>query len=175
MRASLRSSTWNLHQKIEAVWTLDGGFKGRDSYLGFLANLAVAHRALGIPAALAMGDADAYTEETKRVEALAEDLGVPAWPKPPLAEMSPSYGWGVAYVLNGSTLGASSMLKQGHIQDGWPSAYMRLGRTYVTSGKLKAFFEALNTAALDQAEVNRGALDTFAVFENTVPAPAKVA
>ena len=167
MRASLRRTTHSLHQKLETLWTPDNRFATEDDYRSFLRALLKAHSEVGVRAAAGRDDAADFVLEKQRITALATDLeiGLPAAPTMP--PLSADYSWGVGYVLNGSTLGAAIILKQNFVEPTWPSAYMRLGRAYVRAGNAKSFFNTFDSLALNGSEVERGAIDTFSLFDDT--------
>lgn len=167
-RAKLEAATRALHDRTEALWAGTGGFSTRTKYLAFLATLLDAHHRLGLPAAEARKAEGDIADEQIRLEALYADTGrVPL--APVTVRPSPSYAWGIGYVLNGSALGAVMMLKEGHVPEGWPTAYLEEGCAYAKSGKLAAFFRALDAAELDMDEAALGARDTFAVFLEAAP------
>ena len=165
MRLSLRDKTYELHQRLEQLWTPQGHFDSISSYRRFLRLLLKAHSGVGLRAAASRGDPDELTLEQDRVLALSVDLAIPspALPMPP-SSMPHDYAWGVGYVLNGSALGASIILKNSYILQNWPSDYMTLGRSYVKTGRAKHFFKLFDSLHLDTAEVERGAIDTFLLF-----------
>lgn len=162
-RAKLEAATRALHDKTEALWAGTEGFSTRAHYLAFLTTLLDAHHRLGLPAARAREAEEDIADEETRLKALHADTG--HGPLAPIrARPSPSYAWGIGYVLNGSALGAVMMLKEGHVPEGWPTAYLEEGRAYAKSGKLAAFFRALDAAELDMDEATRGAQETFELF-----------
>lgn len=165
LRDRLRSSTHGLHARIEAIWSPGQGFASAQAYRRFLEVLLHAHRMVGLPAAKARLDAIEIAYETARIDALYQDLDRPAEPETVPPPMGFAEAWGAGYVLNGSALGASMMLKGGYLGSDWPSRYMALGGEYVRSGNLRRFFDALNTRPLDIASVERGAKAAFALFE----------
>lgn len=163
MRPILQETTRAVHHRIEAMWTPSGGFSSEDHYRAFLRALFRVHTTIGLAAALRRSEG--VVEEAARIAALADDLEMEAPPRvAPLAE-SVDYAWGVGYVLNGSALGASILLKSGAVAETWARRYLERGRTYAQTGQLRRFFDALNTAPLHLAGVQAGALDTFAAFE----------
>ena len=169
-RRLLRAATQDLHDETERAWSTSGGFGSREHYLSFLKAIRGVHVAIGFPAAELIGTRKEIAEENARIRALSEDLGeAPHWTSPD-QPLSRSFAWGVGYGLNGSTLGASVMLKAGHCRAEWPSAYFRLGRDYVQSGRLARFFQSLDAADLELEKAVAGAR---AVFERLASAPAE--
>ena len=158
----LRVATQDLHDETERTWSTPGGFRSRDQYIAFLGAIRAVHIALGLPSARLIGAEEEITEEIARVRTLSKDLGDEPARVSPDRILSESFAWGVAYGLNGSTLGASVLLKAGHCQEGWPSAYLRRGRDYARSGRLVRFFEALDTADIEVADAVAGAREVFA-------------
>ncbi|MEM9060698.1 MAG: biliverdin-producing heme oxygenase [Pseudomonadota bacterium] len=161
MRATLRAATRELHAKIEEMWTPDGGFGSRQTYLDFLYALLCVHQQLGVPAALRRGDPEDAAEEYRRIRALCNDLELPRPRSLGLNELDEGFAWGVGYVLNGSSLGATILLDRGALQPDWPTQYLSVGREYVKSGHLKRFFDSLNVVGHDPKSVQRGAFATF--------------
>lgn len=162
LRSGLRDVTRALHDEIEAIWTPAGGFASRQTYLDFLSTLLLVHRRLGAPAALRRGDPEDVIEEHRRVAGLTEDLDAAPSRTMAVEDIDEGFAWGVGYVLNGSSLGAAVLLKAGALGEDWPTRYLMMGRDYVTSGRLKRFFDALNAVNHDPDTVQEGA---FAAFE----------
>ena len=167
LRGDLRQMTADVHANLETRWFGTGGFTSRSHYEEFLRQAFGVHRDLGLPAAQVWGDEDAVTGERARIAHLASDLGAKPDHRGDRRTMTESYAWGVAYVLNGSCLGASVMLKRGDIPDDWPSRYFAHGRTYVQNGGLKRFFEKLNAAPIDPGAASQGANACFEAFMST--------
>lgn len=167
MRSSLRKTTYSLHQRLEQLWTPQDHFVSISSYRNFLRLLLNAHCEVGFRAAIARGDETELTRESERVAALGVDLTISS-PEASLTPAMPnSYAWGVGYVLNGSALGASIIVKKNYILNNWPSKYMKLEQNYVRTGQMKKFFENLECSDLDVSEVERGAIATFLLFDKT--------
>ena len=59
------------------------------------------------------------------------------------------------------------LLKGGQLGSDWPRKYLQLGRDYAGSGRLKLYFDALNTLQLDTDDVLQGALRTFTLFDTS--------
>ncbi len=156
-RVGLRDATWPIHQRLEALWTPGGGFSSEKMYLRFLVALLDAHRSLGGPASRALRDADAQATEGQRVMALMGDLGIADPVAGGPTSMDPDEAWGVCYVLNGSALGATFLLKGDLLSPDWPTSYLRLGQAYVRSGQLKRFFDALEDCPSKTEAVTKGA------------------
>ncbi len=168
MRGALRAATQCLHDRIERIWSPNGAFETRSTYLDFLRMLLRTHETLGLAAANARGQDTEISDEAARINALRLDLGQGPEVLRPTGSLAEDYAWGVAYVLNGSALGATMLLKHDRLGPEWPREYLRLGQAYVQSGHLKRFFDALNTGPHDPAQVLRGARDTFARLEPSV-------
>lgn len=172
-RGHLRKTTNDLHRSIEKVWASDDGFRSIGHYQSFLSRILCAHREFGVRAVYALADArpDACTawsipDERMRQTAVCRDLGIPVEQNACGSLTGQSYAWGVGYVLNGSAMGASIMLRGGHVKPDWPVEYFQTCQAYVRSGRLKAFFDQMNGAQLDLGEATQGASDVFAVFED---------
>ncbi|MEM1161760.1 MAG: biliverdin-producing heme oxygenase [Pseudomonadota bacterium] len=176
VRTVLRKVTQTLHRQTETVWTPSGRFVSEESYHKFLGALLSAHKEVGLAAAIARGDDEEAEEESRRIEALTADLQLdsPVCAPVPGIEMTPDYAWGVSYVLNGSALGASILLKGDALAPHWPRRYLTLGHQYARSGRLKNFFERLNTEAERSPAVERGATDTFSILFKAAPKRARV-
>lgn len=163
-RDALRAATHDLHDEIERTWSTGSGFASRAAYEAFLAKLLGVHLDMGVAAAIARGSDAERREELRRIDALGTDLGHDTIGTPRFCDMDPDYAWGVGYVLNGSSLGASMMLRDGAMSADWPKAYLGLGRAYAKDGHLKRYFADMNTLAPNADRVRNGALDTFAAL-----------
>lgn len=154
------------------------GFATRRSYDAFLRTLLIAHQSLGFPSAKRRSP-DAESEERDRISALKEDLGKGTTINCERTVPNDSYGLGVAYVLNGSCLGAASLLAKGAIHADWPSAYLRLSGAFAKSGRLGAFFRELNASDIELEDAILGANDVFELMFGTCATiagrPARVA
>jgi heme oxygenase len=172
-REYLREATSASHDAVELQWVRDDAFQSLSDYLAFLTVLHRVHIAFGRPAAIARNHSDDICEEDCRIDALCADLHLGEGLTHPLPAtcpaMAPAYAWGVGYVLNGSALGAAILLGRQGVRPDWPSSYLSLGRSYAQTGKLKQFFDRLNTIDLDPAAMVMGARDTFALFGDPAP------
>ena len=164
IRAKLRFLTAQAHADLESLWSVSDGFASKAVYMRFLERAWRVHRGLGQAAATVWGDADALDVERERIACLAEDLGGRSASCPSQPGLSVGYAWGVAYVLNGSSLGASIMLKRGDIPRDWPDRYFQHGRQFVQTGQLKRFMDRLNSADIDLTDATRGARACFEAF-----------
>lgn len=176
LRTFLRARTSLAHDTLEQGWFGPDGFRSVESYRGLLLQSLHVHLTLGLPAADLWGTPDDAALERARLRALISDTGVDAntLSQPMSSLDTTSHAWGVAYVLNGATLGASVMLKTGKLRAGWPHQYMLHGRAFVQSGGLMRFFERLNAAEIDPDCAVAGANACFAAFAQGSPAPAPV-
>ncbi|MEL7027369.1 MAG: biliverdin-producing heme oxygenase [Pseudomonadota bacterium] len=164
LRETLREATRELHQTTEMLWTKSDEFQTKDAYLNFLATVLKVHIGSGLPAAIARGDRTEIAEERTRIDALCKDLDCSHVELNPPRAMDQDRAWGVGYVLNGSAIGATVMLRGGYLGEDWPQAYLHVGQAYVQSGKLKRFFDALEDGPQDATAVTAGAMDTFKLF-----------
>lgn len=164
-RDALRHLTARVHEVTEAHWTRDGAFKSKACYLTFLARLLNVHQSLGLSAVLALGHAESIKEEKRRISALPTDLASATDViSLTLPTVDADEAWGIAYVVNGSPLGASMMLKNKQIPADWPSEYMHLTAEFARSGRLKTFFEAMISAEPELAKATKGATRYFAAL-----------
>ncbi len=169
-RHHLRDAVGTNHAMAEQAWMADGKFSSPEKYEDFLRALLIAHLSLGLPAALHRRCVSELGLERERIFALRKDLGLKVDVIPEGLILSNSYAWGVAYVLNGSCLGAAVLLKSGAIEPAWPSAYLRTSQSCVSSGRLGAFFRALNAFPLHRPDAVAGARDVFTVLSEA-PSP----
>lgn len=163
-RDALRAAIRESHDRAEAIWTGAGGIHVPDVYRDWLTCLCGVHTRIGLPAARILGYAGEIEEELRRIEALSGDIGQPV---PDVAPRGPQVGgadwaWGVRYALNGSMLGATQMLKSPDMAHHVRRAYLTCAHAYATSGKLAAFFRALNDRQLDLDAARAGAEQVFA-------------
>ena len=167
-RAELRHLTQSAHDRAEALWSADGSFTDQRAYAAWLAAMQHVHRQFGLPAAQLLGREHETAEQT-RLAALSQDLDrdTPSGPVP--HQQCQSRAWGILYALNGSALGASHLMKSGEMGRTWPNAYITCMRAYATSGRLKHFFDRLDTSRLDLTAASDGARQVFAA----VAAPAQ--
>ncbi len=174
LRQDLKHATRAQHQRLDGYLGNKAEFQTRQQYLLFLWALIDTHKKFGLPAARQRGISDDLKLEYQRIVALEQDLGLPlaynnSHPLEPLWKSQTndcmSYAWGVGYVLNGSTLGASMMLKYNFLAPKWPRAYLTLGRDYAQSGQLKRFFNSLARQELNLEAAISGARETFLHLE----------
>ncbi|MEL6585556.1 MAG: hypothetical protein AAFY65_09330 [Pseudomonadota bacterium] len=158
-RAVLRDATRAAHGAAEARWVWQGRFRSRGAYGDWLRRLLRAHCTLGLPAAQVLGDAH---QERLRIRALRSDLGLSGAGARGPEPLDLGTAWGVAYALNGSALGASSLLTSGAVSRDWPQAYLRVLRDYARGGGLRAFFDDLDAASVPRAQMVQGAQAVFA-------------
>jgi heme oxygenase len=92
---------------------------------------------------------------------LANDLGLSKVKKTDISSPNSAWSWGVLYALNGSSLGASVLLKKGAIDAAWPRQYLEEMRRFAKSGMLKSFFDELNAAPFKVEDMATGANDVF--------------
>lgn len=161
-RDYLRKATQSAHQNAETGWTRNGRFAGLTIYRQWLERMLRAHQTLGLPACLALGGHAEWAREQRRIACLRADLGLGSARPDEIADMSRDLGWGVAYALNGSAIGATRLIKPGITPDDWPGSYLHEMADYAKSGALWAFFRALDGATPDLAEATRGAFRVFA-------------
>ena len=167
LREDLKRDTRKLHDRLEAMWTREDKFASHGHYIAFLKAILEAHVTVGVAAAQRTGVGGAVALEHDRIAALCDDLG--CGPRVPntAQDLAFGYAWGVGYVLNGSTIGAASIMKSGFLEPGWPRCYMALGQSYAKAGGVAAYFEQLDTLEADRGSVLQGALETFALFERS--------
>ena len=164
MRTKLRRLTAQIHVDLETLWSFSNGFSSQEMYLRFLTQAFHVHTGLGQAAAPIWGDVDAQAIERARIDCLIDDLDGLHLPAACVPDLSDSQAWGVAYVLNGSCLGASVMLKRGDIPQDWPSSYLAHGRDFVHSGQFQMFMERLNRADIELHGATLGARTCFKAF-----------
>lgn len=172
LRNRLKQATSRQHAMLDRYWGGSGRFLSESAYRAFLHRLLLAHSQLGLPLA---PTAALRGLEAERLEALRQDLrhdllrleGLALSPAPaPSVATSRCFGWGVAYVLNGSAMGASLMLKRGYLAPDWPRAYLTLGQSFAKSGALSRFFAQLETEVADPKDAEQGARVTFELLGN---------
>lgn len=164
LRSTLRALTSLAHAQTEQAWTTPGGFATRASYAAFLTRAFHVHATLGRSAVQLWGEAEDRSTEQARLHCLQADLNCPPLPCAAPGALSLGQAWGVAYVLNGSCLGAASMTRNGTLRQSWPARYMDHGSAFVRSGALRRFFERLNAAPIDPDQAIAGAQRCFAAF-----------
>ena len=160
-RLLLKQATRAAHARAEARFVGPHGFRDHTAYACWLTAMMDVHMTVGLPAATVLDDAVLLTREDKRIRSLAHDLGVPVTRGQSIPDRSMSWAWGVQYVLQGSALGASMLLKSGTIRPEWPRAYLREMQHFATCGGLKQFFAALESNTIDPAEAIQGAKEAF--------------
>ncbi len=173
-RSWLREATRGLHEDAEAMWMPAAAFRSKDSYRGFLSALLQAHARLGLPAARRRGDTAAQLSEQARIDALCRDLQHRLPRQHPPQKMSALYAWGVSYVLNGSTLGASLLISKGYLEASWPRSYLETSRAFAKSGQLRSFFDQLDDLPMGAPELLRGAVETFEIIKTGAPPPERM-
>ena len=157
-RVVLRNETSVEHAAAEQVWTSDASFVSLGVYQQFLSMLMSLHLDLGSPAADVLGVTPDLEEQ--RIKALADDLEVKV-PIRNTASLTSDQAWGVCYVLNGSALGASLLLKSKAVEPSWPTSYLQVMRAFARSGELAKFFRSLDAQRLDQIAAIQGARTVF--------------
>lgn len=165
-RDMLQRRTATAHARVERLFWTDRGFPSHAHYDGFLRGLQSAHATLGLPAAEHRG-AEAVFAELAALDALARDIGPATLPLRTVG--TPSEGWGISYALTGSALGASVILKSGHIPNDWPTHYFTHMQRLARSGKVKRFFSTIGDGCSDPEAGVAGALRVFAVIERHHP------
>lgn len=161
-RQQLRDATQRQHARAENSWTRDGRFETLGDYCGWLEALWSVHHTLGQAAVKTSGEHMAAQAEQARVDALCLDLGRPV-PDAPFDRSARSDSWalGVQYALNGSAIGAATLLKSNVIPPDWPTQYLQTMRDYARSGQLARFFVQLDQATLHLPDATIGAAAVF--------------
>lgn len=171
-RAALKTATRRAHCAAEARWVGQTGFAGRHGYEGWLGVLHAAHSSLGRQAAAVLNDPKLQQAEQWRIAALESDLpGARQVVQAARPNPNRSYAWGVLYALNGSALGASSLLKSGAVPLSWPRSYLETLRRFAVSGDLATFFRQLDQAPLETALAVAGAHAVFDVVKGDSHVP----
>lgn len=168
-RQVLRRHCKDLHDRSEGIWFGSSRFSNLTGYLFFLRVLQNAHVQYGLPAAQVIGEKSHIEVERRRLKALERDLHSKAKPAGEKVDISPDFAWGIGYVLNGSALGASTLLKSHAISRSWPRRYLTDGYTFAREGDLARFFRKLNDQRLDIQEAVHGAEATFELFVSHQP------
>ena len=151
IRSALKASTEIAHAAAEEH--LLGGrksFDTRPQYDRFLCVALQAHAAFGVAAATATGQDWLEREEDQRPSAARK--------------LTAAEGWGAGYVLHGSAMGASLMLKTGYLNSAWPCSYLNHMRRFAQSGCLRRFFNLLVTECRDLDGALHGARLAFEGF-----------
>lgn len=160
-RLTLKECTLRSHLNAEARWLGTDGFSSLAVYRDWLDTMLDIHLSLGLSAAKALSKAGQTMDESARLRALCADLQRLEQKPTDVAPMETSRAWGVQYVLNGSALGAATLMKPGQLHRDWPARYLSEMANYAKSGKLKAFFDQLDAAPIDVAVAEIGARDVF--------------
>lgn len=171
LRDQLRRATAPLHEQVDARFSRYG-LHTRASYGAFLQ--AHARALFGLEAALEAAAIDTLLPdwaERRRRHLLRQDLTALALPIPlalPLStRLDPDACWGLAYVLEGSRLGARLLLKRVSATP-WPGQQTALNYLQQAGGNAlwPRFLSHLEQAEarLDPAAVTRGAQLGFAQF-----------
>lgn len=163
-REALRGATRDIHVATEKRWLPHGVFEDLEGYLAWLSALAAIHAGRGAAAAKRLDQAWITDEEDKRYIAIVADLGHQSLDKTVEQKMNTSEAWGVLYVLNGSALGAVSLLRSDALSPQWPKAYLNQMKSFASSGLLKRFFCELEAAPIDTNAAIKGAKATFAAI-----------
>lgn len=165
-RHYLKMVTSDPHDKAEARWFSSGKFTCRNSYEQWLQSMLHVHGSLGVKATAKTALPQYGNVEEGRFAALSLDLALPKTPSPIEApsEISTAWAWGVLYALNGSSLGASILLKSESVRTDWPSQYLHEMRQFATSGALGHFFAELDALKLDKSEAANGAKAVFSAL-----------
>lgn len=164
-RDRLRRATRDAHANAEHLWFSAGAFTDRATYLRWLTAMAHVHADIGHHAATALRTHIPERIETERAQALSQDLQktIPGGPNRP--RLSESYAWGAMYVLNGSAMGASVLLKPGVLPPQWPRHYLYAMQSFSKSGQLRRFFDQLEARNLDHADSIAGATAVFHLLQ----------
>lgn len=157
----LRAATQSAHEEAEARWFAPGTFASHHMYARWLRALRHAHCDLGAQAVRIPGLERFARTEQARANALCLDLELPPLEPGDAPRKPAGWGWGVLYVLNGSAMGASFVLKSGSVEPSWSRHYLEEMRCFATSGALKAFFDRLNAADVCPDDMLTGANDVF--------------
>jgi heme oxygenase len=171
LRSQLRSATATLHEQVDAQFSRYA-LHSRASYGAFLQ--AHARALFGLEAALEAAAIDSLLpdwHERRRRHLLHQDLTALALPVPlalPLQmRLDPDACWGLAYVLEGSRLGARLLLKR-VCATPWPGQQAALNYLQQAGDSTlwPRFLSHLEQAEarLDPAAVTRGAQLGFAQF-----------
>lgn len=162
-RRLLRTSSQKMHERSERHW--GEVFQTEQGFRHFLMAMQMLHRQHGMEAARRCGLPTAVDIEANRLTALQEDLGEATRSgRASDTGMSRDMAWGVLYALNGSSLGATMLLRPGAALQDQPSRYLELMRDYARAGGLGVFFRALNRQTLDMTRAVAGAQTVFAAM-----------
>jgi len=164
-RHILRDATQKVHSLSEQRWAaIFDQHQGLQRFLCAMHNL---HITFGIQAAKSTRQPHAIDLEQHRLKALNTDLFDCRFASEPMSATMPigrDQAWGILYALNGSALGATSLLRPGAALAQEPSLYLGLMRDYVQSGGLGRFIRALNSEPLNLPKAISGANMVFAAM-----------
>lgn len=165
-RTVLRDATRQVHERTEQLWFAQNAFASHAAYLRWLSAMATVHQSLAPAAVRALDDMTITQTERDRTAALAADLGTT--PSPPMEPLlcTKAEAWGVMYVLNGSAMGASVLLKSQGLKPDWPQRYLQVMRSFAQSGALRQFFDLLDQVPLDHTAATAGAHLVFDALQN---------
>lgn len=165
-RQYLRAMTSAAHDKAEARWFSRGQFASRESYQHWLRSMHRVHSTLGAHAVQHEHLTPYSAMEYERAQALSVDLDIPEKPAfaVTLEQPSSAWPWGVLYALNGSSIGASTLLKSGQIMAEWPNQYLQVMTRFATSGALGTFFAELDSRELNLSDCVSGATAVFSAL-----------
>ena len=164
-RLFLKGATSRAHDLAENRWVKDGRFVDLSGYLEWLKVMLGVHCSLGLPAACHLGHQAWADEESARLTAISRDLGCAVPGKPAARDISTSWAFGVLYALNGSALGAATLLKGGGVSDAWPRSYLTVMSRYAKTGGVSSFFRQLNGEGICLSEADEGADAVFAQLQ----------
>jgi len=139
-------------------------FESVEQYQTWLTALLVAHSELGRSSAQLLGNPAFSTTEQTRCALLESDLNRHCPDHIEFRLKTKSWAWGVQYALNGSSLGASVLLKSGALGRAWPREYLKSMKEFATSGALKQFFAALDDEPFSVDEAVAGAESVFGLL-----------
>jgi len=160
-RDFLRTRTQAAHDRAERRWTDPNGFGGLQEYREWLSTMLALHQRFGRPAAARLENDVYVATEEDRIVALLADLGGSPSSAPSDFRNSVSWSWGAEYVLNGSAIGASLLLKRAITNPDWPRAYLTEMSRFASAGSLKSFFGSLDAATIDRHDALCGAIAVF--------------
>lgn len=161
----LRNGTRALHQRTEALLAMDESTITAQHYRRFLVVMGAAHERFAPGIASIEG---AYGGDVDRLwTALKQDLDTDHRMEKSIADasappLSVAHRWGHAYVLTGSSLGASVIRKRVSrcLPGSTPSRYLE----HCAAGARRqwpSFLKALNDSCVNKTEALAGATDAF--------------
>ena len=164
LRGLLRQQTRDLHQAVDDRFSASGAITTRAGYRLFLSTMAAMHAQFGHAADRAVERAGLAPRAGDHWQRLMADLGChgvfPSVPVP--GRHNPDVDAGVAYVLEGSALGAQLLLKQ--VRD---AEIGGLGMGYLQSlcderqVRWARYCRWLDTASVDEDGALQGARSVF--------------